>query len=61
MSETREPKKKISKGAGGLFIPAGLFIGMGIGFATGNLVPWLFVGLGGGLLLFAIIMIAVRE
>ena len=34
----------------GLFIPAGLFIGMGIGFITDNLVAWLFIGLGAGFL-----------
>jgi hypothetical protein len=35
----------------GLAIPAGLFIGMGIGFLTDNLVAWLFVGLGVGFLI----------
>jgi len=32
----------------GLAIPAGLFIGMGIGFLTDNFVAWLFIGLGAG-------------
>ncbi len=32
----------------GLFIPAGLFIGMGIGWALGYLVQGLLVGLGAG-------------
>jgi len=42
----------------GLAIPAGLFIGMGIGFMTNNLVAWMFVGLGFGFLvmLFASLM-----
>jgi hypothetical protein len=43
-----------NKGKGGLFIPAGLFIGMGIGFMTGNLVAGLFIGLGVGFAAFAI-------
>lgn len=34
----------------GLAVPAGLFIGMGIGFWTSDLVPWMFIGLGGGFL-----------
>jgi len=38
----------------GLFIPAGLFIGMGIGFLTDHLVPGMFIGLGAGFLLMAL-------
>jgi len=38
-----------------LFIPAGLFLGMGWGFLSGNFVSGLFFGLGLGFLLFAII------
>jgi hypothetical protein len=41
--------------AGALFIPAGLFIGMCIGFLTNNFVAYLFGGLGVGFALFAII------
>ncbi len=33
-----------------LFVPAGLFVGMGIGFITNQLVGGLFLGLGLGLL-----------
>jgi len=36
------------------FIPAGLFIGMGIGFITLNFPAWLFIGLGVGFLLTAL-------
>lgn len=32
----------------GLAIPAGLFLGMGVGFLTDNFVAWLFIGLGAG-------------
>jgi predicted histidine transporter YuiF (NhaC family) len=59
--DVKEPKKGKRKGAGALFIPGGLFIGMGIGFATGNLVAWLFIGLGVGFLLFAVIMLMIKE
>jgi hypothetical protein len=38
----------------GLFIPAGLFIGMGIGWALGYLVQGLLIGMGGGFLAMAI-------
>ena len=61
MGEVREPQKKSRKGAAGLFIPAGLLIGMGLGFATGNLVAAMFVGLGVGFLIFALVMVLVRD
>ena len=48
-----EKAKKEDKGA--LFIPAGLFLGMGFGFFTEQLVPGIFFGLGLGFLLFAIV------
>ena len=38
----------------GLFIPAGLFIGMGIGFFTNQLVGGIFLGLGFGFLAMAL-------
>ncbi len=37
-----------------LFVPAGLFIGLGIGWAVGQMLPGLFIGLGCGFLVFAI-------
>lgn len=37
-----------TSGTTGLAIPAGLFIGMGVGFLIDNLVGGLFIGLGGG-------------
>lgn len=40
--------------ASGLFIPAGLFVGMGIGFLTNNLVAGIFVGLGAGFVLMGV-------
>ena len=56
---TEETKRKRSAGA--IFIPAGLFIGMGIGWALGYLVQGLFVGLGVGFLAFALIMVIKRD
>jgi hypothetical protein len=50
--ETEETKKKWE--VAGLFIPAGLFIGMGIGWALGYLVQGLFIGLGAGFVAMAI-------
>ncbi len=46
-------KKKIDDPAG-LFIPAGLFVGMGVGFLIDNFVGPMFIGLGVGFVLFAI-------
>ena len=39
----------------GLAIPAGLFVGMGIGFLVDSLVAWMFIGLGAG---FAFMILA---
>ncbi len=46
-------KKKMDNPAA-LFIPAGLFLGMGLGFLYNNLVAWLFIGLGAGFVGFAV-------
>jgi hypothetical protein len=46
-------KKK--DGFAGLFIPAGLFIGFGLGFVFNNVPAGMFGGLGVGFLLFAIV------
>ncbi len=54
MKKKSESVKKKEGNIGGLFIPAGLFIGMGMGFITGNLPAWLFIGLGAGFFCFAI-------
>jgi hypothetical protein len=51
-NETEDSKKRWT--ISGLFIPAGLFIGMGIGWAFGYLVQGLLVGLGAGFLGMAI-------
>ncbi|MFC1789821.1 hypothetical protein ACFLYY_02515 [Patescibacteria group bacterium] len=54
MEEQEIKEQKDKKGISGLFIPAGLFIGMGIGFLTDELVSGMFIGLGAGFALFAI-------
>jgi hypothetical protein len=56
--ETQETKKKWE--ASGLFIPAGLFVGMGIGWALGYLVQGLFIGLGAGFLAMALARLKAR-
>jgi len=52
-NDTEESKKRWV--VGGVLIPAGLFIGMGVGWALGYLVPGLLVGLGVGFLGMAIV------
>jgi hypothetical protein len=59
--EAKEPKKDKRKSAGGLFIPAGLFIGMGIGWLMDYLVAGLFIGLGTGFLLYGIAYLIARD
>jgi len=54
MTETKEDKKK---GAGALFIPGGLLLGMGIGFLIDNIAGGMFIGLGVGFVLFALVAI----
>ena len=41
----------------GVAIPAGLFIGMGIGFLIGNITAGIFLGLGSGFLAMMIAML----
>lgn len=44
----------------GIFVPAGMFIGMGIGWALGYLVQGLMIGLGAGLLMMALARMKAR-
>ncbi|MAG44699.1 hypothetical protein CL633_02315 [bacterium] len=39
---------------GSLFIPAGVLLGLGIGFLTGNIPAGLFIGIGAGFALFGV-------
>lgn len=50
-------KKEKKSDYAGLFIPAGLFIGFGLGFVFDNVPAGMFGGLGLGFLLFAIVKI----
>jgi len=54
-TESEETKKHW--GITGVAIPAGLLIGMGVGFLIGNVIAGLFLGLGGGFLAMMIGMI----
>lgn len=56
-----EQKKSKRKSNAGVMIPAGLFIGMGVGWILGHLVPGLFIGLGVGLLLYGIVMMTGKD
>jgi len=47
-------KKNKKEKPGALFIPAGVLLGMGLGFLYNHLVAGLFIGLGLGFVLFAI-------
>lgn len=47
-----EKKKKEEWSA--LFIPAGIFLGMGFGFLYDSLLEGLFIGMGAGFVLFAL-------
>ena len=44
----------------GVAIPAGLFIGMGVGFLISNVTAGIFLGLGGGFLIMLISMLILR-
>ena len=48
-------KKKKDKHGGAIFIPAGLFLGFGIGFLIDNIPAGTFLGFGIGFLLYAFV------
>ena len=50
----KNEKKQKDKDYGGLFIPGGLILGMGVGFLVNNVSAGMFIGLGMGFILFAI-------
>ena len=58
-TQSEQPKKQ--KGVSGLAIPAGLFIGMGVGFIIDNITAGLFLGLGGGFIIMLIVRIMLGE
>ncbi len=46
---------------GGLFIPAGILVGMGVGLLVENVAAFMFIGLGAGFLLFALTSIYYKD
>ena len=59
--EERDNRSKKAWEASGVLVPAGLLIGMGIGWIFGHLVPGLFIGLGAGMLAMAIPQLFLRK
>ena len=47
-------KKKKKEDTEGIFVPAGLLIGIGLGFVYGNIPAGTLIGLGAGFLVMAI-------
>ncbi|HEY48987.1 MAG TPA: hypothetical protein G4O13_02965 [Dehalococcoidia bacterium] len=58
-TQPEQPKER--KGVTGLAIPAGLFIGMGVGFLVDDITAGIFLGLGGGFLVMLIVRAIVGE
>lgn len=54
-------RHKRNKGVSGVAVPAGIFIGLGIGIIVENLTAGLFLGLGGGFLGMIILRIMLHE
>ena len=54
-TQSEQPEKK--KGVSGLAIPAGLFIGLGVGFLVDNIPAGIFLGLGGGFLIMLVVRV----
>ena len=59
--EDKETEKGSRRKIAGVLIPAGLFIGMGIGWAIDKFLPGMYIGLGVGFLAFVIVWITVRD
>ena len=59
--QNTESNKEKRRKTAGIFVPAGLFIGMGIGWAIGHFLPGRFIGLGAGFLGLAIAMLSMRD
>ena len=58
---TQPEQRKNHKGVSGVAIPAGLFIGIGIGFLVDNLIAGIFLGLGAGFLIMLIVRAKLGE
>ena len=58
-TQSEQPKKR--QGATGLAIPAGLFIGMGVGFIIDNITAGTLLGIGGGFLGMMVLRVILGE
>jgi len=58
---TQPDKPKNQKGVSGVAIPAGLFIGLGVGFLIDDITAGIFLGLGGGFLIMLIVRAKLGE
>ena len=58
---TQSKQQKKNNGVSGVAVPAGIFIGMGVGFLIDNLTAGIFLGLGGGFLGMIILRIILGE
>jgi hypothetical protein len=58
-TESERPRR--AKGVTGLAIPAGLLIGLGIGFVVDEVAAGVFIGLGGGFLGMIVLRLIVGE
>lgn len=58
-TQSEQPKKR--KGVTGLAIPAGLFIGIGVGLLIDEVAAGTLLGLGGGFLIMIILRIKLGE
>ena len=54
MAKKQEENKQKKEDSSGLFIPAGIFLGMGLGFLLDNLPAWLFLGMAAGFIAMAL-------
>ena len=57
---TKSEETKKQWGITGVAIPAGLLIGMGVGFIIDNITAGIFIGLGGGFLVMLIGMLILQ-
>ncbi len=60
MSKQSEQSKR-NKGVSGVAIPAGLFVGMGVGFLVNNVPAGIFLGLGAGFLIMLVVRAKLGE
>jgi hypothetical protein len=61
MAEEKKEKKNRVRNAAGVFIPGGLLIGLGVGWAIDYLVVGLVIGLGGGFILYGLATLLIKD